>query len=308
MDHMVKIGMIGYSEGNGHPFSFSSIINGFDYERLADSGWRVIADYLAKADPVEIGLPGARVTHAWNPDEAVSEALARSCHIETVCPNYTDMIGKVDAVVIARDDYASHLEIARPFLRRDIPVFIDKPLTVDLDELKEFRPFLESGLLFSTSGLRYARELDDVRVKLRSIGAVKAVSATVVLGWEKYGIHMLDVISSLFDEDAVAVTGHQFESSQCHLVEYPGFVAHIVNIGPSCKTFHLDIFAEKENVSVNIEDNFHAFKRTLQHFLKQAGERRSGGLASRTESVIRTLIAGNRSRQLRRRIELSEVL
>ena len=27
---MIKIGIIGYSEGNGHPYSYSSIFNGFD--------------------------------------------------------------------------------------------------------------------------------------------------------------------------------------------------------------------------------------------------------------------------------------
>ena len=36
---MVKsIGIIGLSEGNGHPFSYSSIINGYSPEGLAASG------------------------------------------------------------------------------------------------------------------------------------------------------------------------------------------------------------------------------------------------------------------------------
>ena len=37
------------------------------------------------------------------------------------------MIGSVDGLIIARDNM--HYKIAKPFLEKKIPVFIDKPLT-----------------------------------------------------------------------------------------------------------------------------------------------------------------------------------
>ena len=36
---MIKIGIIGTSEGNGHPYSFSAIINGYDDKNMSMSGW-----------------------------------------------------------------------------------------------------------------------------------------------------------------------------------------------------------------------------------------------------------------------------
>ena len=36
----VRVGMIGMSEGNGHPFSFSAIINGYDDDGLAGRAGR----------------------------------------------------------------------------------------------------------------------------------------------------------------------------------------------------------------------------------------------------------------------------
>ena len=44
------------------------------------------------------------------------------------------MIEHVDAVVIGRDDWKCHKSIASVFLEADKYVFIDKPLSLDMDE------------------------------------------------------------------------------------------------------------------------------------------------------------------------------
>ena len=36
---MVKLGIIGFSKGNGHPFSFSSILNGFNEDEYKKTEW-----------------------------------------------------------------------------------------------------------------------------------------------------------------------------------------------------------------------------------------------------------------------------
>lgn len=61
----IKVGMVGMSEGDGHPFSFSAIINGYDDEGMARSGWEVIYDYVRKRHASEFGFDGVQVTHAW---------------------------------------------------------------------------------------------------------------------------------------------------------------------------------------------------------------------------------------------------
>ncbi len=61
----LRLGVVGLSEGNGHPFSFSAIVNGYDDAGMAASGWPVIHDYLRLRDPSEFGGLGAQVTHAW---------------------------------------------------------------------------------------------------------------------------------------------------------------------------------------------------------------------------------------------------
>ena len=45
---MEKVGIIGYNKGNGHPFSFSAIINNYNKKVLKKCGWDVILKYLNK--------------------------------------------------------------------------------------------------------------------------------------------------------------------------------------------------------------------------------------------------------------------
>ena len=98
---MLKLGIIGLSEGNGHPYSWSAIINGdYDEKFMADCGFPVIPAYLA-ANSDTLGIDDAKVTHIWTQDRKVSEHCAAAGKIDTVVDEMTDMIGQVDAVLLA---------------------------------------------------------------------------------------------------------------------------------------------------------------------------------------------------------------
>ena len=195
MGDLVKsFGIIGLSEGNGHPFSYGSIINGYSPEGLAASGWPGIYDYVRRRHPSEFGLEGWTITHAWTQDPESTKRLCAACRIPNGAYDFREFLGKVDAVIIARDDYETHFKMASSFLEAGLPVFIDKPLSVDVSELRFYRPYLDSGKLMSCSGMRYARELDEPRANLTSYGHLKLVRGAVVLSWEKYGVHLLDAL------------------------------------------------------------------------------------------------------------------
>ena len=65
--------------------------------------------------------------------------------IDNVLDFKEDVIGKVDAVIIGEDIGAVHLELARPFIDNDIPIFIDKPLTDNEVDLKQFIKYFKAG-------------------------------------------------------------------------------------------------------------------------------------------------------------------
>ena len=262
----MRVGMIGLSEGNGHPFSFSAIVNGYSDEGFAQSNWPVIHDYLRRRRPDEFGFDDVRVTHVWTQDRAVTERLAAASKIDEIVDNAHDMIGKVDAVIIARDDVESHLPLALPFLQNRIATFVDKPLAVDAGQLEIFRPHLESGLLMSCSGLRFAAELDEARSQFASYGRILRIDGVVINGWQTYGVHMLDAVFGLItarprliqrvvaDHDLLAVTLDD------------GAVLNIAALGATRPYFRLSIYGTEGEGHFSLRDNFSAFRRTLGTF------------------------------------------
>ena len=104
-DLVISAGVIGFSEQNGHPFSFAAIINGYDRLSFKTSGWDVILDYLDKQPRSNFGINNVSVTHAWSEDYEQTIKLAKACKIPNPCIHFDEMLEAVDAVMIARDDW-----------------------------------------------------------------------------------------------------------------------------------------------------------------------------------------------------------
>ena len=198
--------------------------------------------------------------------------------------------------------------MALPFLEKQIPVFIDKPLTLSLHDLSIFQPYLESGLLMSCSGFRFCAELDDWRQDTLRFGNVKLIQANVVNGWDKYGIHMLDAILGLnisqpLFAEAIPTSSHE----SVNIGMSDGSLFQINNLGGDIPVFALSVFGSKGHENYQLKDNFTAFRRTLFRFIEQV---RSGKPSIKPESTIltiRTLIAGRRSLDLGARIYLDKL-
>ena len=156
---MIKIGIIGMSPGNAHPYSWSAIINGcFDENEISKVGYPAVSHYL-KANRDTLGINGALVSHVWTQDRLISESIAQTAKIEHIVNNLEEMIGHVDAVILARDDPENHVLMAKPFIDADIPIFIDKPLAITTADLDYFSTESAKGkLIMSCSSMRYANE------------------------------------------------------------------------------------------------------------------------------------------------------
>lgn len=265
---VIRAGIIGVSDGNGHPFSFSAIVNGYDPAAFERAGWPVILDYLKREPPQRFGIDDVRVTHAWTQDPAVTARLCAASRIAHACREPGDMLGEVDAVLIARDDWESHAELAMPFLQRGLAVFVDKPLTLSPAELARFAPFLRSGRLMSCASLRYARELDAIGEDIRqgSLGKTRLVAATVLNGLEKYGIHMLEAAAGLGFGVPVSVSRVDAPHEAFAARYADGTALSLHCLGSVGKTFHLSLYGEKGHRHADLHDNFSAFRRALERF------------------------------------------
>ncbi len=307
MSDIVRVGMIGMSEGNGHPFSFSIIINGYSDDGLAKSGWDGIYNYVKVRDRSEFGIQNLKVTHAWTQDDEQTKKLCDAAMIPCPVDNYKQMLSNIDALIIARDDHAVHHEIAGPFLEKNVPVFIDKPLSLSTEELKYFKPFLENGTLMSCSGLRYAKELDTVRDTITGYGEKLFVRGTVLFSWEKYGVHMLEGIQSVLKSRPISVSSLPADHTSVMIKMSDDTKIQIDALGNVPKIFRIDVIGDKKITSHEISDNFTMFRRMLWHFDEMIRTGTPPIPPHQTLDIMKVLIAGNIARAEKREVLLEEL-
>ena len=303
----IKLGIIGINEGNGHPFSFSAIINGYDHEGMQNSGWDVIYDYLKIRHESEFGFPNVAVTHAWTQDPAQTKKLAIASRIPFVVNDLTEMTNEVEGVIIARDDYEKHYELAGSFLEQGKFVFIDKPLSLEIAELRFFKKYLEEGRLMSCAGARYARELDELRGNFENFGELKLIRGTVLNSLEKYGIHMLDGIFGVTGFHAQSVSCFEAKHTSMMIRNTDGSIIYIDALGNAPKTLQFDFWSDKKRFHAEANDNFTMFRRLLADFVKMMRTSEPPIGPNLVIDSMKVLIAAKISRTENREVEIAEI-
>ena len=308
----IKLAMIGMVEGNGHPYSWSAIINGqYDAEVMADCGYPVIPQYLAAAGD-ELGISGVKVTHIWCDERPDAEKVSKAAHIPVVVENPQDVIGKVDAVIIPTDKGWEHLDRARPFVEADMPIFIDKPLTDREDHLKQFVKWRHKGKpIMSTSCMRYAKEFAEARTRLSELGELRLITMTTAKSWERYGIHALEGVYPFLEPGGwlwVANTGTE-QANIVHCRHESGVDVILAAIADLYGAFGcLSLYGTKGNLSAQFKDTFHAFRTQLVEFINYLRTRDLPFEFSQTVELMKIIIAGLRSREESGRVvQLKEI-
>lgn len=296
---MIKLGMIGLSEGNGHPYSWAAIVNGgYDEQVMADCGYAGIPLYL-KANKATLGIPGAKVTHVWTQDKKLSEQVAKASLIDTVVDTMDEMIGKVDAVLLARDDPQNHKIMAKPFLEAGVPLFIDKPLCVSYDDLDYFRGHAQTGrLLMSCSSVRYASEGLAVKQSIHTLGQLELAVGTGKKDWTKYGVHMLEGLFALLDDPKAVSVRHVSQKSGKDIVyiEFETGLLAMVNLFYDITpTFQLSLFGQNGWKFIEYANWYAMFRDNLMEFVRSVQEGRPRLEFAKTENIIKTLIGAAES-------------
>jgi predicted dehydrogenase len=304
--------MLGMIPGNGHPFSWSSIINGYDPAALARCPYAGITAYMSPHAPDTVGIPGARVTHLWTDDPAEAPLVAATALIPNIVAKPEDVIGHVDAVVISTDDGFDHVRRARPFIEAGLPVFVDKPLATSVEDLRTFIAWEKSGArLLSSSGLRYAPELDSLLDGKSTLGALRWVSSVTAKTWERYGIHALEPIFRLTGPGFTSV---RLESAPglevAHLTHRSGTQVTLPVIYDGAATFGtVQLCGQTGLASFRFIDTYTTFRRQLVAFVEFLQTGKSAYPFADTVELMAIIIAGLRSRaENSRRVEVAEIL
>ncbi|MFO0846560.1 MAG: gfo/Idh/MocA family oxidoreductase [Gemmataceae bacterium] len=135
----------------------------------------------------------------------------------------TDMIGKVDGLLIESLEGGVHYGRAKPFLDAGLPCFIDKPFTCSAADAKKIVALSarKKAPVFSSSSLRFAPEVVAFQGDARKGGVLGVVSYGPAPyhegkpgdvprnpGLFNYGIHPLEVLYAVMGPGCTRVSCH----------------------------------------------------------------------------------------------------
>lgn len=307
----IKLAMLGMVDGNGHPYSWSAIFNGYEPEEMSKCPFAGIPIYLDKEPKETLRIPGALVTHIWTDDPADARHVAKASLIPNVVDRPEDVIGHVDAVIVATDKGHEHVERVRPFVEAGLPVFVDKPMADNEQDLRTFVKWVDDGgRIMSSSCMRYTKEFAPYRASTHDLGALRYASITTAKSWERYGIHALEGVYPILGPGFISARNTGDPSRNIvHLKHSSGVDVVVVATDDMYGGFGvLTLCGTAGHAQVAFSDTFYSFKAQLRTFIDylRTGERAFP--FSETVELCKLVIAGIRSREEGgREVFLSEI-
>jgi predicted dehydrogenase len=297
----LRLAMLGMIEGNGHPYSWSGIVNGYDPAEMAKCPYAGIPIYMGKQPLESVRIPGARVTHIWTDDPADAPKVAAASLIANIVSKPEEVIGHVDAVIISTDDGTDHVRRARPFIEAGLPVFIDKPMATNISELQQFVQWHQQGkIMLSTSGMRYAPEMRLSATQRAHLGDLRWITSFTCKSWERYGIHALEAVEPLLGIGFVSVQAHTDAGGDVmHITHRSGVRLTIGALHDAYGSFGaVHLHGTKGDLPLKLADTYSAFRAQLVTFIEMLRTGTRPLPFEETVELMAVIIAGIRSREL----------
>ena len=169
----------------------------------------------------------------------------------------SEMIGKIDGLLLCSLEGGVHLERARPFLEKGIPIFIDKPFAcsrVKATTLVELAK-KHKAPIFGSSSLRYADEVVKVLTEIPAadrVGAAAWGPASLSEipdrnpGLYHYGIHAAEILYTLMGPGCARVqASYQKDTDQVTGIWADGRVGTLRGLRAGNQGFGLTLFGKK---------------------------------------------------------------
>jgi predicted dehydrogenase len=159
----------------------------------------------------EAGESPCRVVASWTdgkhdmPEDQVADWQAKAKEMGVEPAESMDaLLGAVDGVLVLAVNGHRHLDLALPALQRGMPVYIDKPLTCNLEEARQIAAAVEhaGARCYSASSLRFTQEV--ASLDREALGDVVAVDAfgpgelnPSMAGLFFYGVHTIELVDAI---------------------------------------------------------------------------------------------------------------
>lgn len=275
---MIKIGLVNID--TSHPLDFS--------KRLIEGG-------------------RARYTAIYNDGfrgEDEVEAFAKKVDMK-ICSSLEELADSVDVGFIQGCNWDKHLEHAMPFIRRNKPVFLDKPMVGNLADCRKILELEQQGaVILGSSSVRYCPEVQDfLNLPEAERGKVLHISMSVGVDEFNYAIHAVEGICAMVGAKPLSVryvgqSQQDTQSCETYFVEFEnGATACYHRVHGSYAKFNTIVLTTATNYSFTI-DNSRLYSSLLEQLCNKL-EGKPHCLASMeqiTDSIL-VMLAGKCSKE-----------
>lgn len=188
----IKIGIIGYDRGNGHPYSWSGIINGINKKKINSCPYKIIRNYLSNYKKFKY-YNNFEVTHIFTENKKISKKIANFSKIKNICDDYKNLKNHVDLILVLIENKKKKLMYFKYFSKFKKTIFLDKSISdnkskiIDLYKINK-KLLFGSALIFS----KYKKKTEKFFSKQKKCSIEISIG-----GGNSYKIHALSLASKI---------------------------------------------------------------------------------------------------------------
>jgi len=187
-DKKIRIGIIGAE--NSHTVGFGKLFN------------------------LDKKFPGVEVHYVWGETEEFARNAMEKGGIPNLVKDPSEMMGKIDALIVDHRHAKYHLQAATPFVQAGIPAFIDKPFCYRLAEGREFLAMARKAgtPVTSYSSIAQTEATFDIKKQVASMDSISQVIRYGPVDLDSayggiffYGVHLVQPLLYIFGEEVEKV-------------------------------------------------------------------------------------------------------
>ncbi len=186
---MLRIGIVG--SDNSHALEFAKLIN---VEQMFGNDVRVVA--------------------ICGDEQERTEEVARVGNIPSIVADGRAMIGQIDAAMVVHRHADLHARNAVPLLEAGLPMFVDKPIAISLDDAHTILDTAarHNVLVTSFSALRWGPDTERFLADVSEVGALRVGVFSGPCDWASvyggplfYSTHTIEIMLRVCGEDVQTV-------------------------------------------------------------------------------------------------------
>jgi predicted dehydrogenase len=255
---MIRVGILG--SDSSHALAFTKLCN--------------IPDVATG----EFAFPDIRITAIYGHDETQTKNIAYEGQIRTIATTPDEVLENVDAAMILFRDGNLHASYALPFIKANIPVWIDKPFTVCLPDAKMLITEADNhnSLITGGSTCKYSHDVLNL-AQIVDTGTLGNITSGYINfpgdinspynGIHFYGPHMAEMLFTVFGYDIRSVTATLHNSKMICVANYET-KSVVLNFTTTIADNLCIIHGDKESYAGKINVDASTYKLGFEKFVE----------------------------------------